>query len=258
MFYISIKNWDKYQIRNKDYKHKRYWFSFNHNFFDDDKIFELTLNEKMFFIYLLCLRSQSDNEMVSVSEKKAKIYGFDKIDKIFARLKQLELIDISVGGHGAAMARPRSDTTWPLHNITIHNNTKHNITSQLDTLANVEGLNKEEHNEVKAEPQCETSQCNSNIDLAFDAVYKEYPRKEGKKAGYKVFSKLSESDIGRLKIAISNYKTKLRNDKTETKYIKQFSTFMNNWEDYLEPIEDEREAFRKRLIAGGVILDPIK
>lgn len=67
----------------------------------------------------------------------------------------------------------------------------------------------------------------------FEGVYKKYPRREGKTPGFKTYSKLikSDEDRARLEMAIANYSRQKRG--TEKRYLLQFSTFMNQWTDWL-------------------------
>ena len=69
-----------------------------------------------------------------------------------------------------------------------------------------------------------------------DVIYKEYPRKEGKKLGLKKLSKLAETEgmLCDVYLALMNYKAILKAENTPRRFIKQFSTFVNNYEDYLE------------------------
>lgn len=69
----------------------------------------------------------------------------------------------------------------------------------------------------------------------FEAIYKLYPRKSGKSIGInRCKSKIkSQAKYDALKQAVINYASECRNENREDQYIKQFSTFMNVWEDYI-------------------------
>lgn len=71
--------------------------------------------------------------------------------------------------------------------------------------------------------------------LDFEELYKMYPRKIGKKSGItKLQSKIkTQEDFEKVKIAIINYTNQIKKLCTEEKYIKHFSSFVNNYEDYL-------------------------
>lgn len=70
----------------------------------------------------------------------------------------------------------------------------------------------------------------------FEILYQIYPRKQGKTKGMEKCIKeiTTEQLYSDLKKAIENYGKICASQNTEKKYIKQFSTFMNCWRDYLE------------------------
>ena len=74
----------------------------------------------------------------------------------------------------------------------------------------------------------------------FDAVYSLYPRKAGKKLGLKRCKSQikTQNKYNKLLTAVKNYSLICQKNCTDKQYIKQFSTFMNCWEDYIE-IEDD-------------------
>lgn len=69
----------------------------------------------------------------------------------------------------------------------------------------------------------------------FEGLYASYPRKEGKKKGLQrcrsQITSLAKWEA--LKRAVNNYRARVERERTEPKFIKQFDTFMNCWEDYL-------------------------
>lgn len=73
-------------------------------------------------------------------------------------------------------------------------------------------------------------------DDLLEAAYKNYPRKMGKKDGHKRLRALIKSPeaYADLLLAIDNYNLKIAKEKTEPQFIKHWSTFANNYEDYLE------------------------
>lgn len=66
-----------------------------------------------------------------------------------------------------------------------------------------------------------------------ERLYALYPRKEGKRLGMEAAKKLSPSKLSELELAIRNYAASVA--AKDTQYVKHFSTFMNNWEDYITP-----------------------
>jgi hypothetical protein len=108
---------------------------------------------------------------------------------------------------------------------TLHNTTLHNTTDFPDSVKKVIHKNK----------------------FDFDKIYNLYPRKEGKKKGLTICNKIidtSEKYTDLLK-AVENYVKHCKSFKTEIRYIKQFSTFMNCFEDWISPdkslLEEKRE-----------------
>ncbi len=66
-----------------------------------------------------------------------------------------------------------------------------------------------------------------------ESLYNAYPRKEGKKKGIEKLRKIvtSVEIYAKLELAIKNYT--LSTSGTEKRFIKQFSSFVSVWEDYL-------------------------
>jgi hypothetical protein len=77
----------------------------------------------------------------------------------------------------------------------------------------------------------------ASVSLNFEALYKKYPRKEGKSKGLAVCKKRIKTiqQYDDLTSAIDRYAEHVRTQGTETCYVKHFSTFMNAWEDWLDP-----------------------
>lgn len=73
----------------------------------------------------------------------------------------------------------------------------------------------------------------------FEKLWGKYPKKDGKKVAerhYKATVK-KESDMDRINLALGNYLTHIETNKTAYQYIKNGSTWFNNWQDW-EVIED--------------------
>jgi hypothetical protein len=70
----------------------------------------------------------------------------------------------------------------------------------------------------------------------FDTIYQEYPRKSGKKKAYEKLSKTikTQDQFDNLLKAVKNYSRQIRENETEEKFIKHFSTFVNCWEDFVD------------------------
>lgn len=68
----------------------------------------------------------------------------------------------------------------------------------------------------------------------FELIYEQYPRKEGKSKGMKICKAQikSEREFSDLKLAIENYSKHVEG--RDKKYIKQFSSFMSEWRDWVD------------------------
>jgi hypothetical protein len=77
----------------------------------------------------------------------------------------------------------------------------------------------------------------------FEALWKQYPRKEGKSAvTKKALAEIQKAGYETLAQAIDNYKEIIRRDGTEKRYILHGSTFFNGrWRDYAEGQPDGEE-----------------
>lgn len=70
----------------------------------------------------------------------------------------------------------------------------------------------------------------------FEKIYMAYPRKEGKKRGLELCLRQIKTpdDYLKLERAVARYVAKLRAEGTAPQYVKQFSTFMSSWTDWLD------------------------
>lgn len=71
-------------------------------------------------------------------------------------------------------------------------------------------------------------------DFDFEILYSKYPRKQGKSSGIKICASQikTQASYESLSKAIDRYRVFLEKEKTEPKFIKHFSTFMNSWKDW--------------------------
>jgi len=72
----------------------------------------------------------------------------------------------------------------------------------------------------------------STYSSEFEEIYEQYPRKEGKKPGHRIYHRdiKTPEDRDLLLKAIKNYTTKKAG--TESQYLKHFGTFMGEWRDW--------------------------
>lgn len=67
---------------------------------------------------------------------------------------------------------------------------------------------------------------------AFLCVFELYPKKTEKMEGLRRFKGL-DLDIERLKVAVANYSAYIKQNKINPRYIKKFSSFLTDWQDWL-------------------------
>lgn len=73
-----------------------------------------------------------------------------------------------------------------------------------------------------------------------EAIYKLYPRKEGKAEGCNKLKKLlkSQEDFDQILLAVENYIKVIAHERRERKHTLLFSTFINSrWHDYVDVSE---------------------
>jgi hypothetical protein len=89
------------------------------------------------------------------------------------------------------------------------------------------------------------SEFNHMLQMALEDAYKGYPRKLGKSPGMK-FARANIRTLEKaeqLKNAIWNYRKHLEREKTESKFIMHFSTFMRQWSDWLDENHGATDSF---------------
>lgn len=92
----------------------------------------------------------------------------------------------------------------------------------------------------------------SDSKFDFDALYKKYPRRgEGKKAGMAKINKTIKTpeEFERFSQAVGNYIALCEKYQLKREFVKYWSTFCNNWEDYesaeeLGLVEDIKKGLR--------------
>lgn len=210
---ITIRNWDKYNKR-KDLK-RPWWFALSNRLLEDPDFYEFNAEEIRAWIYILSQASQKrtgDIELSLVHAEKACNVKINALKSAISKLLKKEILSDPIG------CRTDSERSTV---GTLQDKTEQDITKQ-DTIAHFE-------------------ECASEL-------YSLYPKKVGKK---KAFAKLktvlnSKNGFENVRSAIMNYIAKLERDKTDAKFIKQFDTFMNCYEDYLDPDVGEAKSFKHR------------
>lgn len=94
-----------------------------------------------------------------------------------------------------------------------------------------------------------------NVHYRLMEIYSRYPRKMGKTRGFKTaLSQCKKNeDFNRLEMAVTNYVSYIIKEKVDKPYILYFSTFMNQWEDWLDP--DVGSAIQEQIDLSGIGFD---
>lgn len=89
-----------------------------------------------------------------------------------------------------------------------------------------------------------------------EEIYSRYPRKIGKGAGFKRVQSLSDEDLSLFSLAVDNYASHVKKNATEPKYVKHFSTFVNQWRDWINPVQESAfDNYDMDLIFGSDVND---
>jgi hypothetical protein len=204
MIRLTVLNWERFNARS-DVKSPS-WFRLSHNIFEDHEFYDFTHVELVSWIYILCLASKTSSGNVLVNLQHLDRVGRIKEKDFRSAIEKLERNQcILVDGTRPVRARDASDTITA---STLHNKTRQDITNTPPPAV-----------------------------FDFEAVYKKYPRKEGKAQGMKVCKAQirSQDDYNLLSRAVERYAEHVSKNGTEAKFIKHFSTFMNSWRDWLDP-----------------------
>lgn len=75
---------------------------------------------------------------------------------------------------------------------------------------------------------------NKDLSDFFLKLWEAYPKKDGRKAAERHYfaTVKNESDMERIDFALGNYLSRIETEKIDLKFIKNGSTFFNNWQDF--------------------------
>lgn len=78
---------------------------------------------------------------------------------------------------------------------------------------------------------------NHEIQKELELIYRAYPRKLGKSQGMRVARNQCKTlkTVEELRAAVRTYAKFLMETQTEPQFVMYFSTFMNQWRDWLDP-----------------------
>lgn len=202
-------NWEKHQHHNGERTYD--WFKISNTILDDVEIQSLTDLQFRTWVHLLalCARWRSRTIKVTLTSLKGdRNVRHSYIERALLRFEELQWVRIVSG-----------TTRVP------QNRTEENRREKKTTL------------DGNAEKQLTMpSAVVERVRFDFETLYKSYPRKEGKAVGLKKCKVeiKTPADFELLKKAIQSYLNFCTTNKTETRYIKHFSTFMTSWRDWLD------------------------
>lgn len=196
---ITIKNFEKFNPR-KDLKSMP-WLRLENNFYDQEDFFDEDVDACWLYVFLLCQCAQKVSATVDMREKylinKSKM-GKKRFDAALLRLSYKSLILLETNESD----RVRTDSCL--------------------TNERTERTNK----------RVRTDRA-SDFDL--ESIYALYPKKQGKAAGMKKLHSIikSQETYDIVMQGVKNYADFVEREKTENKFIANFSTWVNQsrWED---------------------------
>jgi hypothetical protein len=167
-------------------------------------------------------------ETISGWIKQLSVYGYIKIDLIYKE------------GTKEIINRYLRIIGYPINekvNTPINENVKGNITSSNTTFNTTNNT----------PPTAESKKPKQEYSDTFLTFWDSYPKKDGKKIAYRAWN--AETKRGAkpedIIYCLDRYKTYLKNHGTQEQYIKNPSTFINNFEDWrtldVKPIEPEKK-----------------
>lgn len=195
---VEIVNWHKYNKR-KDYK-KMSWFALSNTFITDQEFYDFSAEEKLAWIVILSEASKAQTEKLKIN--------LNYVDRVCGIKQKSFLSAVSKLKHLGCL-KPVQD----LYGICTES--ERHTTEQNTTLQN---------NNTNAQS------------FDFASVYKIFPRKVGKEAGFKILKRSikTQSEFDDLLKAVARYRAHVERERIEPRYIKHFSTFANHWRDWLD------------------------
>jgi len=207
-FDIEIPNFKKW---NPDTRHRRTWFALSVDWNNDPKVHRLSASEKITWLLLLTYRARASS-VPSGDLKGASSVPLQSLNIAWCQPH--------VGLKGTSVV-PALVKLAKLQLINLRCVSLHNKTIQ---------DRQDKHTRV-ATSVAETSK------FDFESLYKKYPRKIGKSQGLTKCKRLvkTEMDFILLEKAILRFCEHHTAQGTEPQFIPYFSTFINNWRDWLDP-----------------------
>lgn len=197
------------------------WFRVNVRMYGSQKYLRLSSTAKLLWHLILSEVASSSSRCALIHPNSIKrvVHGNQSgIQRALNELSSIQWIRI--------VRSPTNLLTNPLTNSC-------NGSKEPTCVLEDEDWNKEPQEPVVLKTNAANGTKPKTLRLDFDALYKIYPRKEGKKRGIEICKRQikTQDDYNKLELAIKNY----ARIKKGSEFIKHFSTFMNEWSDWLDP-----------------------
>lgn len=212
---ITIINWEKYNPKRDQ---KTYtWFRMDNMIYADPKIFQLTPAQKWAWVCILCLASRQNSPEIDMGNAPANYFAH--VSGISPK-ESVQCIEMFEQFGLVSCVRQRDVVTTIPTNERTNEQTNNNAQSEIGRSCLVE---KKQNWKV--------------TDEQLDAAYQLFPRKEGKKRGFASIRRqlTKPGDFDDFQWAVRQYAEFVKINNIEKKFIKHFSTFANEWEDWLDP-----------------------
>lgn len=215
---ITILNWEKYNPR-KDVKHTS-WFRMEHDIFEKPELFDFTHAEVCAWIYLLSIASKRNacTQVLYMAHAMHRLKVSQ--ETMLGALEKLNEIKAITFKHVTHASRTRNASVTHASRIrALRDETRRNETVR------------ETNTDVPVEPE--------RPSFDFEKLYSEYPKRENSRKGEGIKNlqrKIkTQEQFDQVLLAIRNYANFCKTQNTESKFIQQFKTFTNTFQDWLDP-----------------------
>lgn len=215
MLKIKVNDWDTYNPRG-DYVNPT-WFRFNASMITSVLWDELNSDELKCYIAIMCLATKGKGIVETNTKHISRLANVNtkEFQSTIKKLEQLQLIEIictePVRITNGSVQNPVATYVTDITNIQTNNN---GVNASLNSL------------EPKKEPIQELEQ-----------IYQLYPKRENtnKKRGMQnLLAKIKTPEqVAEFERAVRNYADYCKQKKIEPVFVKQFSTFTNNYEEWI-------------------------
>ncbi len=215
---VEIRNWEKFNAR-KDIK-RPWWFKLSNSMLEDADIYDLNGEELKAWIYILSQASKQQSSQVRIILNHANRVCGVSLKAMDSCIVKLEVKQI----------------------LTKICTQSVQICTQSGQQTRLEETRLEENN-TYVQTKVRTS-----VSFDFENLYASYPRKQGKSQGLKKLQNQikTREDFDKARLAIENYTNHCKQNSTDKQYIKMFSTFANEWQDWLDPETGTAVAMKKK------------